>query len=542
MNISWSKRILELLHQEGVRDVVSCAGARNSPLVSVLAHLDGFNLQPFFEERSAAFFAMGAARRSGQPTAVITTSGTAAAELLPAVVESFHTGVPLIVVTADRPRRLRGTGAPQSIDQTGLFAKFVSYEFDLENGEEFSLQEWNRRSPVHINICFDEPLIDEPLTTLQLSAATAKPAYSGASNFSLSTGSEWASLRLTKFLKSAQVVDDSAASASSPLVVIVGTLETQYEREAVCEFLLKLGAPVYLEGPSGLRERVELRQLALRSGDRILNWALKRGLMTRVLRIGGIPTVRVWRDLEERTCPAEVLSLTPLPFSGLSRGEMICAEIASVLKSVQGTVTGCHSASVLFDKDRGAEAALQEFLRQEPCSEPALFHELSKQIADSSLVYIGNSLPIREWDLAADRSRVFPVEANRGVNGIDGQISTFIGLARENQDNWAVLGDLTTLYDLTGPWAAAYRQGARLRLVVMNNGGGKIFSRLFANPLFENNHTLGFEYWAKMWNLNYQRWTEIPSTFVGSTFDVIEIVPDLDASKRFWDLYDALWK
>lgn len=538
MNIKWSKRILKQLHSEGVREVVFCAGARNSPLVSVLDQTEGLTRYSFFEERSASFFALGCARRSGRPVAVITTSGTAVAELLPAVIEAFHTGVPLILVTADRPRRLRGTGAPQAIDQTGIFAKFISREFDLEGGEGFSLEGWSRRTPVHVNVCFDEPLIDEEIAPLVLDedGANLEP-FQGRSQFNVSAGAEWAALRIAKFLR-----------GPGALLTVVGTLETEEEREAVCHLLLQLKSPVYLEGTSGLRERPELQDFAVRSGDKLLSWGLRRGLFGRVLRIGGVPTVRIWRDLEEPTCPVDVLSLTSLPFAGLSRGEMVCSEIAPAARLAAEELHTRTAAPFLGEaslrlltKDRETEAKLIELFEREPLAEPSLVRALSNLIPSPSLVYVGNSLPIREWDLAASYERVFPVEANRGVNGIDGQTSTFIGLTSAHRENWCVIGDLTALYDLASPWALAYRNGAPVRLVVINNGGGKIFSRIFRSTLFENRHALGFEGWARMWNLQYHHWIEIPADFTGSEADVIELKPDPEATQRFWDHYDRLW-
>jgi 2-succinyl-5-enolpyruvyl-6-hydroxy-3-cyclohexene-1-carboxylate synthase len=221
MNLHWSQQILVHLHSEGVRDIVFCPGARNSPLIIALTKTSGFVKHSFFEERAAAFYAMGIARRTGQPVVIITTSGTAAAELLPATVEAFHSGVPLILLTADRPRRLRGTGAPQAIDQTGLFAKFVGREFDLVDRELPDLSSWNRRVPVHINICFDEPLVDEPIESLEIPPRTALASFAGTSPFTVSAGIEWAILRLNKFLR-----------AGPQPVFVGGTLETEDERDA----------------------------------------------------------------------------------------------------------------------------------------------------------------------------------------------------------------------------------------------------------------------------------------------------------------------
>ncbi len=539
MNISWSRRFFEELHSEGIRDIVYCPGARNSPLVSMLAHTKGFRLHSFFEERDAAFFALGLARRTGEPVAVITTSGTAAAELLPAAVEAYHSGVPILLVTADRPRRLRGTGAPQSIDQTGLFAKFVQFEIDIEDGEPFSLEKWHHRAPVHINICFDEPLIDEPFEPLELAPAPAKPSFAGRSCFLVSSGPEWAVLRLTKFLKMQE----------SP-IVIVGTLETAEEREAVVEFLLELRAPVYLESTSGLREDPRLADIALRSGEKILNWSLRRNLFTGVVRIGGIPTARIWRDLDERGSTIDVFSLSPLPFAGLSRGEFLCAEIAPTLRLYHGERPPGSRWQAIFMKDRAVESTLTNLIEAEPKAEPVMVHRLSKLAAEAPLVYVGNSLPIREWDLAASREKAVLVEANRGVNGIDGQIATFFGLAcganNHLGENWAIIGDLTALYSLAAPWILSNGQNDfSARIVIINNGGGKIFSRIFKTDLFLNKHALDFEPWARLWRLSYQKWTSVPDSvdpLEKGQVEVIELIPDEQATRRFWERYDGFWE
>jgi len=549
MNIQVSQKIFATLHREGVRDIVFCPGARNSALIAVLSHTRGFETHSFFEERSAAFYALGIARRKGQPVAIITTSGTAVAELLAATIEAFHSGVPLILVTADRPRRMRGTGAPQAIQQVGIFSHFVSLEFDLEvsrnegpeNGlqiiEQLDLQTWNRRSPLHLNLCFEEPLLDEPISELVLQPLSATPSFTGRSEFALSSGLEWSSVRLTKFLR-----------APGPLITVVGSLETDSERHATLDFVRRIGAPVYLEGTSGLRDHPDLKDISLHSGDKLLAWALKRKLIARVLRIGAVPTVRIWRDLDEANSPVEVLSLSALPFSGLSRGELLCAEIAPVLNAVSfqrenlGSDVLSHGVySAIFTKDRAASAVLKQLFIDEPLAEPSLFQKLTQLIPDSALVYVGNSLPIREWDLAADRKNNFAVEANRGVNGIDGQVATFLGLARSAVDNWAIIGDLTALYDLAGPWAFSCREDLRVRLVVINNGGGKIFSRIFNDPIFENRHQMQFEYWAKMWGFDYQRWIKIPENCSSSHRELVEVVPNSEATQRFWKIYDGIW-
>ena len=166
-NLAAARRVIALARELGVENFCVCGGSRNAPLLSVLAvgrwplaeekpatangQRPTSNVFSFVDERSAAFFALGRAKLTERPVAVITTSGTAAAELLPAAVEAHYSGVPLILITADRPARYRGTGAPQAIEQEAIFGVYASRD----------AASWSRIGPLHINIEFDEPLIDE---------------------------------------------------------------------------------------------------------------------------------------------------------------------------------------------------------------------------------------------------------------------------------------------------------------------------------------------------------------------------------------------
>ena len=145
-NLAEARRVIALARELGVEDFCVCGGSRNAPLIAVIDRAFSF-----VDERSAAFFALGRAKLTERPVAVITTSGTAVAELLPAAVEAHYSGVPLVLITADRPERYRGTGAPQAIEQEGIFGVYASRH----------PERWTRGGPLHINIEFDEPLIDE---------------------------------------------------------------------------------------------------------------------------------------------------------------------------------------------------------------------------------------------------------------------------------------------------------------------------------------------------------------------------------------------
>jgi 2-succinyl-5-enolpyruvyl-6-hydroxy-3-cyclohexene-1-carboxylate synthase len=153
-NIDTARRLIDDVRGRGAREFCVCAGSRNSPLLAVLGthagdESQGIRLYSFVDERSAAFFAIGRAKLHGAPVAVVTTSGTAAAELLPAAIEAYYSGIPLVLITADRPARFRGTGAPQSIEQIGLFGVYA----------ETALESWSGTRPLHLNIEFDEPLL-----------------------------------------------------------------------------------------------------------------------------------------------------------------------------------------------------------------------------------------------------------------------------------------------------------------------------------------------------------------------------------------------
>ena len=149
-SVERASRVIDAVRAAGVTEFCVCAGSRNAPLLAVLGTLP-VRLFSFIDERSAAFFALGRMKLHGAPVAVVTTSGTAAAELLPAAIEAHYSGALLVLITADRPARFRGTGAPQAIEQLGLFGVYAATD----------PERWDRRSPLHLNIEFDEPLIDE---------------------------------------------------------------------------------------------------------------------------------------------------------------------------------------------------------------------------------------------------------------------------------------------------------------------------------------------------------------------------------------------
>lgn len=521
-NLERAAALLETIRSAGCREVVVCGGSRNAPLIAAIAARGDFRAWNFFEERSAGFFAIGRARASDAPVAIVTTSGTAAAELLPAAVEAHYSGVPLILVTADRPERHRGTGAPQAIEQPGMLGPYVESSIDAPPGRAIPRIAWSVRRPIHVNIGFDEPLLaGEATPSGEAIEVTAPPLRD----------SESAAGEIAAFLE----------GSARPLLLF-GEL-AERERDAATRFAIPIRAPLYAEPLSGLRESRALDHVILRSGEAVL----RRGGFDAVLRIGGVPAVRFWRDLDETLTGIPVLSVSELPFGGLGRGSHLRCDLARTLPLVR---VATRENQEILHLDHVLAGRRRELFTKEKTSEQALLRTLSESIPEGSFVYLGNSLPIREWDLFAPRGRGFVYGANRGANGIDGQISTFLGMAREDRENWCVVGDLTALYDLASPWVL--RQLAErmtIRIVVVNNGGGRIFSRvpsLRAIPdaererLFENPHGIGFEAWAALWSLGYA--DRIPPRKPLGRRSVIELIPDAGATRRFQALYDEVMR
>ena len=169
---------------------------------------------------------------------------------------------------------------------------------------------------------------------------------------------------------------------------------------------------------------------------------------------------------------------------------------------------------------------------------------MSERIPNNSLVFLGNSLPAREWEIAATRvDKDLKCFSNRGANGIDGNISTFLGLAINENESWGIFGDLTAMYDLFSPWILRDHNESNIRIVIINNGGGKIFSRIDAvsespkhiKKSIINNHNIGFKSWAAMWDINYinaQSTVDLQNLPDGPV--IIEIIPDTQSSEEFW--------
>ena len=484
--------VLQRLASWGVKEICIAAGARNIDLVRGVLASSKVRVWNFFEERSMAFFALGRAMTDRVPVAVITTSGTAAVELMPAIVEAYYQGIPLIAVTADRPRSYRGSGAPQAIEQVNLFGVYAPC-YDLAHPPDVAdMPDIVSSGPVQVNVCLEEGVGEQPAgRVFDINALRYSP------------------------------IGEPHDVGRIDLVLAGGLSST--EGRAVSRVLARFAAPILAESTANL---VGVDHLLLKNGER----SVRQMDITRVLRIGSIPSWRWWRDLEERK-DIEVVHYSRVPFTGLARDAGQLVRPLVDLECMSGTGGPLPSPVDVVQTDHF------------PLSEPAWMQHLRRALPEQSRVFLGNSLPIREWNLAVGNCEQLEVFACRGTNGIDGIVSAFLGVSVDARESWLIVGDLSALYDLAAPWIITQLPTANRRIVVINNGGGKIFSRVDslrrledpARNLIENRHEQSFEAWAAMWKIGYLRATD-PSHLeqLPEGPIVIEVVPDAQQTEDFW--------
>lgn len=506
-NFDLSQKIFEFLRQAQVQTVVVCAGARNAPLVMALAETS-FEVIQFFEERSAAFYALGLMKATQKPVAVLTTSGTAVAELIPATIEAFYQGLPLILVSADRPKAYRGSGAPQSIEQLKIFSDYVESVLDLDvHASNFELS-WSFKKPIQLNVCFDEPLLDK-------ASAKAGPSLS---------------LRQTLL----PIAPKPDQKIEKPLAIL-GELSAEHV-PIVKNFLLDHQMIVYAESLSQLVNDPDLKLLRIQSTDLLVKKLFQEKHFKSVIRIGGVPTLRFWRDLENQFQSIPVFNFSDRPFTGLARS----SQIFSISSLAETQISSVVKVKDVFEADQQLQKQKLEIMSQFAMSEPACVFHLSKQVANSPL-FLGNSLPIRHWDsFSVNCSKA--LYGNRGANGIDGQISTYLGWSELYESSYCLVGDLTALYDLAALGLTPQLKKNKRRIVVLNNFGGQIFQRVLKNKIFINEHQIQFQNWAQMWGWDYllvkssADFDQIQSQ--KSSNLIIEIQPDAVQTESFWNKWD----
>ena len=495
--VTFCATLLDEWVRAGVSDVVLAPGSRSTPMVLALAAEPRLRMHVHHDERSAGFVALGLGVATGRPAVVLTTSGTAAVELHPAVVEAHEARVPLIVCTADRPPELHGVGAPQTIDQQQLFGRSVCWFADPGVPDAATSSTWrplaaeayNRAvrgpgrpaGPVHCNLAFREPLVGE--------VGTLPPGRDG--------GRPWEQPVVQADALPVDSLDALAAGLAGRRGIIVAGAGID-DPAAVMALGRAAGWPVLADPRSGCRIPTES---TISHADALLRVpeVADRLRPEVVLRLGALPASKVlgqWlAGLEVWQVAIEADGARFDPDRCLDA--LIAAEpgaAAAVLADhlpggpVPDAPAGAESwAGAWAHADAVAAEAIASALagQSEPC-EPAVARDVVRALPEGSTLVVSSSMPVRDVEWFAVPRTGLRVLANRGANGIDGVLSTAVGVALAapaastgsgKAATAVLLGDVAFLYDANGLLGAASR-GIDLTVVVVDNDGGGIFSFL----------------------------------------------------------------
>ena len=464
----------------GVAHAVVSPGSRSTPMAIALASNSKIALHVFHDERSASFAALGIGLQSGTPAVLLCTSGTAAAQFFAAVIEANYAHVPLLVCTADRPPELQGVGAPQTINQTNLYGTFVRKFIDVGLADDAKSSKWRtiardafsatvgvNRGPCHVNLPFREPLVG---------VAGTLPVADSHSPVRMSADVATASERKTL----------SLALRAERGVIIAGNGIDQ--PRFILELAAKLKWPVVADPRSNCRVAPESSHGAMVSScaDVVLRHQPSAESLkpTVVLRIGDPPVSKVVNQWLAQ-CGAEHIAVTQQP-SLVDPDKVVTTHIVGSFNELfmemsRGADSRSETEWIGAWKrcEKNARTALDEELsKQTQLTEPLCAVTVSEAIAAGTNLVVSSSMPVRDLEWFAPPRDGVRVLSNRGVNGIDGVVSTAVGVALSSKSPTALLiGDIAMLHDSNG-LLNLIRRDAQLKIIVIDNEGGGIFSFL----------------------------------------------------------------
>jgi 2-succinyl-5-enolpyruvyl-6-hydroxy-3-cyclohexene-1-carboxylate synthase len=496
-NTALASALAEELARCGLRTAVICPGSRSTPLALALWREPGIEARVIVDERSAGFFALGAAQATGTPVALLSTSGTAAANFHPAVCEADESGLPLIVLTADRPPELRGIGAGQTIDQLKLYGDAARWfcEVGTHDADDAGLLHFrsvacrafwtalgdSRPGPVHLNVAWRDPLGPEPRPGDV--TATSRLALDGrGGDRPLTTVPPAPSPPAQPLVEAlAERIEQSARG-----IIVAGRMRPGAQAE-IAALAAATGFPILAEPTSQLRFGPHDRSLVVAAYEPIARARPESLTPDLVLRFGDMPTCKPLRQWLADIPEAAHLAVDPR--HGWNEPTRIAGAIirARPAPLCEALVEALGERTADEDWSRawlGAAAAAERAVANEldgldAPSEPGLHAMLGHAYSDGDLVYTASSMPIRDQEafLGAGEADVVFL-ANRGANGIDGLISSGIGAAiATGRAAWIVTGDLGLFHDMNA-LAALRGTHTPVRIVVINNDGGAIFEFL----------------------------------------------------------------
>ena len=502
VNSLWCGVLAETLHRCGVTQAVIAPGSRSTPLTFAFAAHPQIEAVPVLDERSASFFALGLARRTRQPVALVCTSGTAAANFHPAVIEAQESGASLLVLTADRPPEMRASASGQTIDQQKLFGSHVNFYHELAVPElnaglfrylRQTLVQAVERSrqggmgPVHLNAPFRDPL--PPL-----------PDDGAAAKFAATIEWERFFSHLDSSVVESPVVSAMPTFASGTRGIIVTGPEQGGDARAYAETVAalakKLGWPVLADALSPLRHHAALNPQLVTAYDAILRdpATAQRLRPDAVLCLGGWPTSKVLRQwLTEVDAPGWLVTERPDNRDALHGRLRHCRLPLNAFTSAVATSSPSSAAGDYQRLWSAAETRARGVLDSRLQATTDLFEGraawlLAQHLPSGTPLFLANSMPVRDVEYfwpAGDR-RLAPF-CSRGANGIDGTLSTALGVAHGAAPAVLLTGDLALLHDTNGFLIRPKFRGS-LTIVLINNRGGGIFEHLPVaafNPPFE---------------------------------------------------------
>jgi 2-succinyl-5-enolpyruvyl-6-hydroxy-3-cyclohexene-1-carboxylate synthase len=517
--------------RQGVRHAVVAPGSRSTPLALALARHDAFEVHVFHDERSASFAALGIGSASGVPAVLLCSSGTAGAHFHGAVVEAHQSDVPMIVCTADRPPELRDVAAAQTIDQTNLFGTAVRWFHDPGVPSRDAAMTWRSLAaravqsalgihpgPVHLNLPFREPLTGDVV------------------DMPHSREKKWSDV-IHLGTSETQDVSEIVHAISGRKGIIIAGRGASREVLSLAE---SLGWPIFADAVSGVRERNSAVIIGFDAILRSEKFATSH-VPEVVLRVGAPPASKVL---------AQWITKTDCPVIQVRSSSMVIDPDHKVLYTIIGDVdTACRtltSGSASCDKSwlaswSHAEVAAQDAISvwtSENFSEPSVARTVTSAMTVGSHLVVSSSMPIRDVEWFGTATSGVTVHSNRGTNGIDGVISTAVGVGLASKARVTLLiGDIACLHDSNGLWALN-RRDVDLTIVVTNNDGGSIFSflpqaQIVSNSDFEllygTPHGASFEHLAATHGIAFERVTtmnDLASTLQRAGTRLIEVPCD----------------
>ena len=526
--------LVDEFYQLGVRHAVFSPGSRSTTMAMLFKEHEGFETYMNIDERSASFMALGIAKAHKEPTVLVCTSGSAVAHYLPAILEAQYTGVPLIVLSADRPHTLLHVGAPQTVDQHKIFGTAVNYFEELAVPQESHYYTYPRqvarkaymkamdtkKGPVHINVPLFEPLVPElsrnHFEAGRSSFKVVKPNYSsvfGCDNRNNLTHINNA-IDIAHGNDGTKEIND-LLKRYERILILAGPQIDIDEAETIRSFGAALQAPILADPLSNVRG-CGTSKVVISTYDALLaGQALWHELKPDcVIQFGQIVVSKRVQQMIASWTDVEYIEVNPTMDSMNPTGKTTMHVQASidVFTHLYGKNNNSDTYLNIWRRlDQAGKKQLSTAIDEPHCFEGRTIRELQKQIPEDGQIFVANSMTIRDFDyfwFSGESKAV--LYGNRGVNGIDGTISTALGLAANGRPTYLVTGDLSLFHDLNG-LAVAKTHNLNLTIILHNNDGGGIFEYLpqkgtkHFDYLFSTSQGLDYSGAAKLYGCGYTK-------------------------------------